>query len=376
MKRTKDFKSDQEFLEKHLDVVVLEEGSSKLVLSPSLQGRVFTSSADGDEGASFGWINYDLIESGEILKHCNNWGGEDRYWIGPEGGQYAIFFSPGAQFDLDNWQTPASIDTEAWELLSANGKKSVLKKEMNLPNYSGKALKVIADREVVIFDQNQIHTELGVVIPKGVKSVGFNSVNKMTNANDFSWDKKTGMLSIWVLAQLMSTESNTVILPFDKTGAGDILNDTYFGKIDDDRLKVLDEAILYKGDGKKRGKIGIGPSRTKPVIGSFDAENGVLTIVKFSFDRGKSEYVNSMWEHQDDPFEGDVVNSYNDGPLPDGSQMGPFYELETSSAAANLNPGETLTHTHATFHFQGSREELESISKKLLGIGFDECFRN
>jgi hypothetical protein len=376
MKRTKDFKSDQEFLEKLLDVVVLEEGSSKLLLSPSLQGRVFTSSADGDEGASFGWINYDLIESGEILKHCNNWGGEDRYWIGPEGGQYSIFFSPGAQFDLDNWQTPASIDTEAWELLSANGKKAVLKKEMNLPNYSGKALKVIADREVAIFDQNQIHAELGVVIPKGVKSVGFNSVNKMTNANDFSWDKKTGMLSIWVLAQLMSTESNTVILPFDKTGAGDILNDTYFGKIDDDRLKVLEEAIFYKGDGKKRGKIGIGPSRTKPVIGSFDAENGVLTIVKFSFDRGKSEYVNSMWEHQDDPFEGDVVNSYNDGPLPDGSQMGPFYELETSSAAANLNPGETLTHTHATFHFQGSREELESISKKLLGIGFDECFRN
>jgi hypothetical protein len=58
-----------------------------------------------------------------------------------------------------------------------------------------------------------------------------------------------------------------------------------------------------------------------------------------------------MWEHQEDPFCGDVVNSYNDGPLPGGSQMGPFYELETSSPAADIEPGDTLTHEHATFHF-------------------------
>lgn len=374
MKSTKNFKSDQEFLEKHLDVVVLEAGSSSVLISPSLQGRVFTSSADGDEGTSFGWINYKLIESGEILKHCNNWGGEDRYWIGPEGGQFSIFFSPGAKFDLDSWQTPAPIDTEAWELVSADRKKAVLKKEMALPNYSGKILKVVADREVTIFDQIQINTELGLEIPEGIKSVGFSSVNKMTNANDFPWNKDSGMLSIWVLAQLTSAEHNTVILPFVKNASGDILNDTYFGKIDDDRLKVLEDAILFKGDGKKRGKIGIGPTRTKPVIGSYDPKSGVLTIVKFSFDKQKREYVNSMWEYQDDPFDGDVVNSYNDGPLPDGTQMGPFYELETSSAAANLNPGETLTHKHATFHFQGEPQALELISKKLLGIGFDACF--
>ena len=132
--------------------------------------------------------------------------------------------------------------------------------------------------------------------------------------------------------------------------------------------------ILFKGDGKKRGKIGLGPRRTKPVIGSYDEENGILTIVKFSFDKSKKDYVNSMWEYQEDPFSGDVVNSYNDGPLSDGSQMGPFYELETSSAAANLKAGETLVHEHATFHFQGVKEQLEKISQQLLGIGFEECF--
>lgn len=370
----KDFKSDREFLEKYQEIIVLEDGDSKVLVSPSLQGRVFTSTADGDSGFSFGWINYKLISSGEILKHCNNWGGEDRFWIGPEGGQFSIFFKPGAKFDLDNWQTPAPIDTESWDVISHDKTKAAFSKIMHLPNTAGIELKVKTNREVTLFNHEEIANQLGIEVPEDVKSVGFKSVNKMTNMNDFAWNKETGMLSIWVLGQLISTESNTVILPFDKDGEGQILNDTYFGKIDEDRLKMLDDAILFKGDGKKRGKIGIGPSRTKPVIGSFDEENGILTIVKFSFDKSKNDYVNSMWEYQDDPFSGDVVNSYNDGPLPDGSQMGPFYELETSSAAANLNPGETLSHDQATFHFQGEKNDLEQISRKLLGVGFDACF--
>jgi hypothetical protein len=46
--------------------------------------------------------------------------------------------------------------------------------------------------------------------------------------------------------------------------------------------------------------------------------------------------------------------------LPDGSQMGPFYELETSSPAADIEPGDTLTHEHATFHFCGSKDAVRA----------------
>ncbi|MDZ7605986.1 MAG: DUF6786 family protein [Cyclobacteriaceae bacterium] len=127
---------------------------------------------------------------------------------------------------------------------------------------------------------------------------------------NFPGSKETGMLSIWILGQFISTESTTVILPYIKAATGPMINDTYFGKIDSDRLKVLDEVFLFRGDGKKRGKIGLGPNRVKSIIGSYDDKNGVLTIVRFSFDPVKKEYVNSMWEHQSDPFSGDVVNSY------------------------------------------------------------------
>jgi hypothetical protein len=370
----KTFESDKEFLSRYRDIIQLQSGQSKILVCPSLQGRVFTSTADGDEGFSFGWINHDLVASGEILKHCNNWGGEDRFWLGPEGGQFSIFFPPGAKYELDDWQTPAPIDTDPWDLVHHDEKRAVFTREMSLLNTADNHLKAKTDREVLILNDQEIADELGAKLPSGMSSVGFKSINKLTNQNDFAWTKETGMLSIWILGQSISTDKNTIILPYEKSASGPLINEAYFGKIDAGRLKILDKVFLFKGDGKNRGKIGVGPNRTKSVIGSYDEENGVLTIVKFSFDPSKKDYVNSMWEHQEDPFCGDVVNSYNDGPLPGGSQMGPFYELETSSPAADIEPGDTLTHEHATFHFCGSKDALEQISRKLLGVGFEDCF--
>lgn len=79
-----------------------------------------------------------------------------------------------------------------------------------------------------------------------------------------------------------------------------------------------------------------------------------------------------MWEYQREPFEGDVVNAYNDGALSDGTIMGSFYELETSSAAASLKPSESLVHEHATLHFKGSSEHSELIANNLLRVSMGD----
>jgi hypothetical protein len=79
-----------------------------------------------------------------------------------------------------------------------------------------------------------------------------------------------------------------------------------------------------------------------------------------------------MWELQDRPFAGDVVNSYNDGPPAPGARpLGPFYELETSSPAALLAPGESISHVHRTFHLTGPREELDRISRRVLEVSIE-----
>ena len=51
--------------------------------------------------------------------------------------------------------------------------------------------------------------------------------------------------------------------------------------------------------------------------------------------------------------------------------LGPFYELETSSPAAALGPGETMRHRVCTVHLTGPRAALDAVSRVVLGVGLD-----
>ncbi len=76
-----------------------------------------------------------------------------------------------------------------------------------------------------------------------------------------------------------------------------------------------------------------------------------------------------MWEKQAKPYSGDVVNSYNDGPLGPGQPpLGPFYELETSSPAEALAPNGTARLVRRTVHLQGPDAELDAVARSVLGV--------
>src|SRR5947207_3435751 len=60
---------DAAFVKKYAKhVLELEDGNAKVLLCADYQGRVFTSSASGDTGTSYGWLNYSLLSSGEKKK--------------------------------------------------------------------------------------------------------------------------------------------------------------------------------------------------------------------------------------------------------------------------------------------------------------------
>ena len=95
----------------------------------------------------------------------------------------------------------------------------------------------------------------------------------------------------------------------------------------------------------------------------------MLTVIQYNKPEEELPYVKSMWEIMKNPYEGDVINSYNDGPASPGARpMGPFFEIETSSPVKELKPGEELVHVHRTFHIQGSEPELNRVCEKLFGI--------
>jgi hypothetical protein len=112
----------------------------------------------------------------------------------------------------------------------------------------------------------------------------------------------------------------------------------------------------------------------------FDGYYILMDMLEIPNLRQKSTEVLKRWfqktclglELQDDPFSGDVINSYNDGsPEPGADPLGPFYELETSSPAADLEPGKILTHVQTTIHLRGPDDKVNSISEKVLGAGLE-----
>ena len=373
------FGEDVAFLQEHIgDVLVLERNASaaKVAIVPSLQGRVMTSSLDGDDGMSFGWINRALIRSGKLQKHINAYGGEDRFWLGPEGGQFSIFFPPGAAFDLNNWQTPPPIDTEPYELVRQTGDTAHFRHEMTLGNYSRATFDLRVDREVRLLSRAELQRVLGAASLAGTRGVAFESVNRITNTGQRTWRKETGLLSIWILGMFNPSPATTVVVPI-RAGAdselGPRVNADYFGSIPKSRLRADENVVFFAGDGKFRGKIGVGPRRCRPLLGSYDAERKVLTIVQFTLPHGATNYVNSAWEIQDHPYDGDVANSYNDGsPAPGAKPLGPFYELESSSPAAALASGQSMKHIHRTVHLMGSAEQLNRISAATLGVTLEQ----
>jgi len=372
------FAEDLAFLQKHTDVFVLSDpsGAAQVAVVPAYQGRLMTSTAGGGGGSSFGWINRELIASGQRQPHMNAFGGEDRFWLGPEGGQFAIFFAKGVPFDLEHWFTPAAIDTEPFKLVSKSRDQARFRQMFALTNYSGTRFEVLVDREVKLLTPATTWRHLGVAPEADVKLVSFESVNRVTNEGKQPWTKETGLLSIWILSMFTPTPGTTIVVPI-KTGPestlGKPVNADYFGRVPADRLVVKDNVVFFSGDGRYRSKIGLNPRRAKPILGSYDAVNRVLTLAQYTLPSGATDYVNSMWEIQKEPFAGDAANSYNDGPPSPGAKpLGPFYELESSSPAAALAPGKFIEHVHRTVHLSGPEAKLDAIARATLGVGLKD----
>jgi len=366
---------DAAFLKKHNSKVLElqdKDGKAKILLSADYQGRVMTSTATGDSGTSYGWLNYSLIEAPEKKKQFNPVGGEERFWLGPEGGQYSIYFKGGDSFNIAHWQVPAVIDTIAYDVTASDASHAVFKKQATLTNYSGTAFNLSIERTIQLLDKASLEQKLNISLPASVNSVGYETVNRVTNTGNNDWKKETGLLSIWLLGMMTPTEATKVIIPFSPVAnARSYITDNYFGAIPPERLVVKDSVLYFTCDGKKRSKLGLSPVIAKGMAASYDFKKNVLTLLLFPVDKS-GNYVNSKWELQKAPYKGDVVNTYNDGPLEDGSQMGPFYEIESSSAAAELKKGAVQEYKQTTLHLQGDYEALRQVVKQVLGVELND----
>lgn len=365
---------DKAFLKKHTrEVLELQnDRGARVLLSADFQGRVMTSTATGDGGTSFGWINYELISSGERKKQFNPVGGEERFWIGPEGGQYSVYFKKGDPFTIEHWQVPPAIDTVAYKVHEVSNTHAVFNFSTTLTNYSGTTFDIAIERSVTLLSMEKIQEQLHSPIPEDVHVVAYETQNQIRNVGTEDWKKEKGLLSIWLLGMMTPSDQTIVLIPFTPSAtSNDYITSNYFGSIPAERLTIKDSMLIFTCDGKFRSKLGLSPVIAKSMAASYDFQKNVLTLILFPVEKN-GRYVNSTWEIQDHPYQGDVVNSYNDGPLADGSQLGPFYELESSSPAIELKKGEVQEYKQVTCHLQGSYSSMRAVISNLLHVDIEE----
>ena len=368
---------DVSFLKEHsVETIELIDGESggRVLIAPGYQGRVMTS-ASGPEGKSYGWINYDFIRDGKTSTQFNPVGGEERFWLGPEGGPFSIYFAEGVEQVFGNWKVPPVIDTEPFDVVEVTPESARFGKTFELTNASGFRMSMEVDRRVRVLTGSEAENLLGVSLGEKFGFVAFETENTLRNTGTGEWSEDKGFLSIWLLCMFNPSDKGVVFIPFrggSEQELGPRVKDDYFGRIPAKRLIVREDVLFFNIDGKYRSKLGIPPERALPMCGSYDADTRTLTILWYSQPEISQRYVNSQWGAQEDPLKGDVVNSYNDGPADDGSIMGPFYELESSSPAALLKPGEEIRHSQRIFHITGDEDLLSEITVKLFNLKLEE----
>lgn len=360
------FRDDAALLRSRGDVLLLHSGTGSFVVAPQLQGRVMTSTLGDDQ--SLGFVNHALVRQPPASAPFLNFGGEDRFWIGPEGGAYALYFAPGQEQVLANWQVPADLNQGAFRVLRASASAVEMQRDMQLRNRLGTAFELRVTRRVEAPPAAEVERLTGGPLPPAAQWVAFRSVNQVENRGGRAWARESGLPCIWILSMFRPGPRAFVIAPFRAGAGGDPVQTAYFGPLAADRLRRGSNFVLFRADAQYRSKIGLYAEHAQPVLGAYDPDTRVLTLVQYGPLDRTAPYVNELWnpEHPE-PYHGDVANSYNHG----GPE--PFFELESSSPALELAPGQSHEHVHTTVHLRlPDAAALARTAQAALGVRWDE----
>ncbi|MEM9529260.1 MAG: DUF6786 family protein, partial [Bacteroidota bacterium] len=239
------FGHDLDILNAVEDIQVLQSGQSLVAVSGALQGRVFTSSADGLEGPSFGWFKRTAFKDGSFKKHYSGLGGEDRMWFGPQFGKYSVFFPPGAKDTDEEMRMAPDLDTLNFTVTKQTDQEIVSSGQLRIGNFQGYTFTLAAERKVSILDRPTIEGQLDITLSDKIKQVGFATQTTIENAGNAAWEKETGLLSIWILGCMVPSDSALAIIPF-KGDMDTVTN--YFTPLDGSRVKIKDSTVYYRAD--------------------------------------------------------------------------------------------------------------------------------
>ncbi len=343
-------------------IEILQNGDAMIAVSGIYQGRIFTSSVNGINGKSYGWINWDLIEKNKHAENIAYLGGESRLWFGPDHGPFSLFHPPGVEQVGENIVPPHDLNNKKFREIKRTIHSLTYGSEMKIRNAADFKYHLSVERKVELLSENEMEQDLQIELPNNISHVAFSAETTVENIDEKQLKKETGLFSIWELGCMLTSPDNIVIIPLsDSTNSVT----EYFTPVAK-RIKIIDSIVFYKADALGMNKIGVPPEHCKNIMGSYSPSNQLLNIVTFSFEND-SLYVNAVPENNT-PYAGDVINIFNGEINLKKNWNWPFYEFESSSSAKELMPGEKIFHRQTTYHFEGNIEELNKIAASVLGV--------
>jgi len=330
------------------DGVVLSGETGKVLVSPRLQGTVLVSTVDGE---SLGWINREAIASGK-----GGVGGADRFWFGPDGSQYTVFFEPGAPLEEKNWRVAPEVAEGEMKVLEKANDKVVMERVIRLKNHLGAEFNTRLKRTVTMVSAKSEVT--------GVTGVAYRVENEITNLGE-RWNHQKGLLALWSLGSFTGGEKVEVKL---QVGAADKVR-KYFTPFQKEQLKFEGGVASFRCSGNWRSKIGLAPEDSSGVMVSIDPERRLLTVIRYSVADGE-RFPHAERGIQKNPYDGDLANVYNHGSLDRKPFDAPqFYEMESASSMRELKKGESIKHWQEVSHYRGDLKKLNELANLFLKMG-------
>lgn len=341
----------------------------QVLVCPSLAGRVMGTSYTNDQGEFGGFINTKAFKE-DMKDSWDNWGGEERYWLCPEGGQFGLMFQ-GKENSFDNYTVQAGINNSKYTVVDISdlGNSLSMKCQFDLHNATGTRFQVESLRRITALDACPYLT--GMIAE--INFVGFQSESTITNVGANAWSKQTGALAHWHLGQFLPGERVIVIIPFNQGIFSDPpIREDYFvqfclnGKMPANRYWLKNGFALFKADGKCRTKIGQNRSRATGLLASYNLDSDEIIMMDYDYYPGL-EYASSYWYEQPEPYNGDCISFSAEGPISPKEPNGRCYELEAMSPAMFLSPGQSFTFRTRVFHIRGPRLLIAGICHQHLG---------
>ncbi len=366
------YREDLDLLTDYTHVIELTDstGEARIAVTPDFQGKVMTSTATGLDGISNGWIDRKQMRADD-WPNGGAYGGEDRLWIGPLGGQLSFYYQRIKPLSDQNWLVPAPLRTGSYDVTRVGKTHMHLQTELHLVNFQGTAFDLFIDRKLRIMEHAEAAGNLGVNLD-GLKVVAYEAANQLTNIGPEKWKKETGLCGLWSLGMYPGTDKGVGIIPMGKgTRRSDV--DETLTNLDKSHWEVRNGVVLYRADAKSWNKIGIPARLCGKVFGSYHTETGILTLIQYQFDPKQELYFNSTVSVQDNPYDGQPVQLYNNGPQDKPvADEATFYELESTGYMKELKPGETLSHWHRVYHVVGNEQEIDQVMRNLLGVSLGD----